>query len=241
MDFIVIWRTNGAQSLWHKYLGPFMSSLCHLCKLSSIILSNNSINQTLPLHNISRCNNLKHLDPSEKLLTGPLPNTLPLLPNFRYLNVTGSNFSAPFSSPMEPCRSSPLSITFLKALYLPLWATSPPWKCSTSPTTCFPWVRSLQSWGTSPTSRYSANATLSVWFLTPSEDSRSSGTWTLRWTASTTVLSRKTRCPASCLGEPVLHARMWLFGTILIVSVLVVFSLVWFYFKQLNFFIRTPQ
>ncbi|XP_061353616.1 receptor-like protein kinase HSL1 [Gastrolobium bilobum] len=75
--------------------GPFPPSiLCRLPNLTSIILFNNSINQTLSDH-ITLCNNLVHLDLSQNLLTGPLPNTLPLLPNLKYLDLTGNNFSGP--------------------------------------------------------------------------------------------------------------------------------------------------
>ncbi|XP_027359159.1 receptor-like protein kinase HSL1 [Abrus precatorius] len=75
--------------------GPFPASLlCRLPNLTSIILFNNSINQTLPL-DISLCTSLLHLDLSQNLLTGALPHTLSLLPNLRYLDLTGNNFSGP--------------------------------------------------------------------------------------------------------------------------------------------------
>ncbi|CAJ1961774.1 unnamed protein product [Sphenostylis stenocarpa] len=75
--------------------GPFSATfLCRLPNLTSIILFNNSINQTLPLQ-ISLCTSLLHLDLSQNLLTGTLPHSLPLLPNLRYLDLTGNNFSGP--------------------------------------------------------------------------------------------------------------------------------------------------
>ncbi|XP_027931865.1 receptor-like protein kinase HSL1 [Vigna unguiculata] len=75
--------------------GPFSATfLCRLPNLTSIILFNNSINQTLPLQ-ISLCTPLLHLDLSQNLLTGTLPHTLPLLPSLRYLDLTGNNFSGP--------------------------------------------------------------------------------------------------------------------------------------------------
>ncbi|KAG4384225.1 hypothetical protein GLYMA_13G235000v4 [Glycine max] len=75
--------------------GPFSASLlCRLPNLTSIILFNNSINQTLPLQ-ISLCTPLLHLDLSQNLLTGFLPHTLPLLPNLLHLDLTGNNFSGP--------------------------------------------------------------------------------------------------------------------------------------------------
>ncbi|WVY94610.1 hypothetical protein V8G54_033698 [Vigna mungo] len=75
--------------------GPFSANfLCRLPNLTSIILFNNSINQTLPLQ-ISLCTPLLHLDLSQNLLTGTLPYTLPLLPSLRYLDLTGNNFSGP--------------------------------------------------------------------------------------------------------------------------------------------------
>ncbi|KAK7327831.1 hypothetical protein VNO77_21924 [Canavalia gladiata] len=75
--------------------GPFSPSLlCRLPNLTSIILFNNSINQTLPL-DISLCTSLLHLDLAQNLLTGALPHTLSLLSNLRYLDLTGNNFSGP--------------------------------------------------------------------------------------------------------------------------------------------------
>ncbi|KAF7803405.1 receptor-like protein kinase HSL1 [Senna tora] len=75
--------------------GPFPASiLCRLTNLTSLTLSNNSINDTLPSE-ISLCRNLLHLDLSQNLLTGPLPPTLSDLPNLRYLDLTGNNFSGP--------------------------------------------------------------------------------------------------------------------------------------------------
>ncbi|XP_020230888.1 receptor-like protein kinase HSL1 [Cajanus cajan] len=75
--------------------GPFLPSLlCRLPNLSSIIMYNNSINESLPLQ-ISLCTSLTHLDLSQNLLTGLLPHTLPLLPNLLHLDLTGNNFSGP--------------------------------------------------------------------------------------------------------------------------------------------------
>ncbi|CAK9171606.1 unnamed protein product [Ilex paraguariensis] len=71
--------------------GPFPSFLCRLRSLSSISLSNNSINM-LPA-TISTCQNLTLLDLSQNLLVGPIPPTLSDLPNLRYLNLDGNNFS----------------------------------------------------------------------------------------------------------------------------------------------------
>ncbi|XP_004485839.1 uncharacterized protein [Cicer arietinum] len=73
--------------------GPLPTSiLCRLTNLTSLILTNNSINQTLPLE-ISLCTSLTHLDLSQNLLTGTLPHTLSLLSNLRYLDLTANNFS----------------------------------------------------------------------------------------------------------------------------------------------------
>ncbi|XP_061341596.1 receptor-like protein kinase HSL1 [Gastrolobium bilobum] len=75
--------------------GPFSTSiLCHLTNLTSIILYNNAINNTLSLE-ISQCTSLVHLDLSQNLLTGTLPHTLSHLSNLQYLDLTGNNFSGP--------------------------------------------------------------------------------------------------------------------------------------------------
>ncbi|WJX26684.1 hypothetical protein P8452_15574 [Trifolium repens] len=73
--------------------GPLPTSiLCRLTNLTTLILTNNSINQTLPL-DISLCTSLTHLDLSQNLLTGTLPHTLSNLVNLRYLDLTANNFS----------------------------------------------------------------------------------------------------------------------------------------------------
>ncbi|RHN71990.1 putative protein kinase RLK-Pelle-LRR-XI-1 family [Medicago truncatula] len=73
--------------------GPLQTStLCRLTNLTTLILTNNLINQTLPL-DISTCTSLTHLDLSNNLLIGTLPHTLTHLPNLRYLDLTANNFS----------------------------------------------------------------------------------------------------------------------------------------------------
>lgn len=64
--------------------GPFSTSICRrLPSLSVLSLANNSINSSLP-DSISLCRNLIYLDLSQNLLQGPIPYTLPDLPNLRY-------------------------------------------------------------------------------------------------------------------------------------------------------------
>ncbi|XP_059281964.1 receptor-like protein kinase HSL1 [Lycium ferocissimum] len=72
--------------------GPFPVFLCHLPLLSSLSLSNNLINSTLPL-TISECRSLTYLDLSQNLLGGTIPEAIADLPYLRYLNLSGCSFS----------------------------------------------------------------------------------------------------------------------------------------------------
>ncbi|XP_060188063.1 receptor-like protein kinase HSL1 [Lycium barbarum] len=72
--------------------GPFPVFLCHLPFLSSLSLSNNSINSSLP-RTISECRSLTYLDLSQNLLSGTIPEAIADLPYLRYLNLNGCSFS----------------------------------------------------------------------------------------------------------------------------------------------------
>ncbi|KAL6553997.1 Serine/threonine-protein kinase hsl1 [Orobanche minor] len=77
--------------------GPFPVVLCRLPYLSTISLSNNYINESLPL-SISSCRSLVYLDLSQNLLAGPIPATLSDLHSLRYLNLEANNFSGDIPS-----------------------------------------------------------------------------------------------------------------------------------------------
>ncbi|KAH6780632.1 HAESA-like 1 [Perilla frutescens var. hirtella] len=72
--------------------GPFPISLCRLPSLSSLSLSYNFINSSIPT-SISACRSLVTLDLSQNLLAGPLPPTISDLPFLRYLNLDGNSIS----------------------------------------------------------------------------------------------------------------------------------------------------
>ncbi|ESQ54400.1 hypothetical protein EUTSA_v10024311mg [Eutrema salsugineum] len=75
-------------------VGPFPSILCHLPSLSYLSLYNNSINGSLSGDDFTACRNLGHLDLSENLLVGSIPESLPFkLPNLRNLYISGNNLS----------------------------------------------------------------------------------------------------------------------------------------------------
>ncbi|OIW21001.1 hypothetical protein TanjilG_27346 [Lupinus angustifolius] len=74
--------------------GPFPTSICLLPSLSSLSLSFNNLNSSLPSSTFSSgCARLRHLDFSQNILTGPIPNTLSSLPNLIYLDLSFNNFS----------------------------------------------------------------------------------------------------------------------------------------------------
>ncbi|QHN81004.1 hypothetical protein S83_068947 [Arachis hypogaea] len=102
--------------------GPFPShSLCRLRNLTTLILFNNSINDTLP-SDISLCRSLLHLDLSQNLLTGPLPHSLSLLPNLRHLDLAGNNFSGP----IPPSFGAFQKLQVISLVYNLLEGTIPP-------------------------------------------------------------------------------------------------------------------
>ncbi|XP_020575152.1 receptor-like protein kinase HSL1 [Phalaenopsis equestris] len=78
--------------------GPFPSSLCSLPNLSFISLSLNYINSSLPSSSLLPCTSLTHLDLSQNLLVGVLPDSLPSLPSLLYLDLSGNNFSGAIPS-----------------------------------------------------------------------------------------------------------------------------------------------
>ncbi|KAL1560277.1 Serine/threonine-protein kinase hsl1 [Salvia divinorum] len=73
--------------------GPFPSILCRLKNLISISFYDNFVNSTLRADDVLSCQSLEHLDLAQNYLTGQLPATLPDLPNLKYLDLTGNNFS----------------------------------------------------------------------------------------------------------------------------------------------------
>ncbi|KAJ6826748.1 receptor-like protein kinase HSL1 [Iris pallida] len=75
--------------------GPFPPVLCRLPNLSSLSLSLNYINSTLPPSSLLPCPSLARLDLSQNLLVGPLPSSLPSLPSLAYLDLSANNFTGP--------------------------------------------------------------------------------------------------------------------------------------------------
>ncbi|XP_061352364.1 receptor-like protein kinase HSL1 [Gastrolobium bilobum] len=73
--------------------GPFPSSLCRLQSLTSLSLSNNYINSTLPAVAIAGFRSLRHLDLSMNNLVGPIPDTLSQITTLRSLDLSYNNFS----------------------------------------------------------------------------------------------------------------------------------------------------
>ncbi|KAL8468113.1 hypothetical protein ACS0TY_031375 [Phlomoides rotata] len=73
--------------------GPFPSVLCRLSSLSFISFYDNFINSTLRDDDVVLCQSLEHLDLAQNYLTGELPAGLADLPNLKYLDLTGNNFS----------------------------------------------------------------------------------------------------------------------------------------------------
>jgi Leucine-rich repeat (LRR) protein len=74
-------------------LGPFPSSLCHLANLTSLSLASNYINSTLNSSSLQLCQSLTHLDLSQNLLVGLLPDALAELPSLVHLDLSGNSFS----------------------------------------------------------------------------------------------------------------------------------------------------
>ncbi|XP_013600875.1 PREDICTED: receptor-like protein kinase 5 [Brassica oleracea var. oleracea] len=75
-------------------VGPFPSILCRLPSLSFLSLYNNSINGSLSGDDFASCRNLIHLNLSENLLVGSIPESLPFkLPNLRRFGISGNNLS----------------------------------------------------------------------------------------------------------------------------------------------------
>ncbi|KAG1334980.1 receptor-like protein kinase HSL1 [Cocos nucifera] len=78
-------------------VGPFPTALCRLPSLSSLSLSNNYINSSLPDSSLRPCSSLSHLNLSLNNLVGPLPAALASLPALLYLDLSSNNFSGPIS------------------------------------------------------------------------------------------------------------------------------------------------
>ncbi|CAL9093869.1 unnamed protein product [Musa acuminata var. zebrina] len=76
-------------------IGPFPASLCRLPNLAFLSLSANYINSSLPDSAVVPCDALAHLDLSQNLLVGSLPDALAALPALTYLDLTGNNFTGP--------------------------------------------------------------------------------------------------------------------------------------------------
>lgn len=72
--------------------GPLPIILCRLPYLSSLSLSDNFINASLP-SDISTCQNLTELDLSQNLLNGSVPGSLSKLPNLRSLDLSYNSFT----------------------------------------------------------------------------------------------------------------------------------------------------
>ncbi|CAL9099751.1 unnamed protein product [Musa textilis] len=75
--------------------GPFPASFCRLPNLAFLSLSLNNINSSLPDSAVAPCAALAHLDLSQNLLVGPLPDALAALPSLAHVDLTGNNFSGP--------------------------------------------------------------------------------------------------------------------------------------------------
>ncbi|WOL02219.1 hypothetical protein Cni_G10938 [Canna indica] len=73
--------------------GPFPASLCRLTNLAFLSLSWNYINSSLTDSALAPCAALAHLDLSQNLLVGRLPDALAALPSLTYLDLTGNNFT----------------------------------------------------------------------------------------------------------------------------------------------------
>ncbi|KAG6480464.1 receptor-like protein kinase HSL1 [Zingiber officinale] len=75
--------------------GPFPAALCRLPNLAFLSLSFNYINSSLSDSALAPCAVLTHLDLSQNLLVGRLPDALAALPYLTYLDLSGNNFSGP--------------------------------------------------------------------------------------------------------------------------------------------------
>ncbi|PKU71079.1 receptor-like protein kinase HSL1 [Dendrobium catenatum] len=73
--------------------GPFPAAICRLPNLSVVNLSLNYINSTLLNSSLLPCRSLTHLDLSQNLLVGSLPDSLASLSLLRYLDVSANNFT----------------------------------------------------------------------------------------------------------------------------------------------------
>ncbi|KAL6329898.1 hypothetical protein AAG906_039813 [Vitis piasezkii] len=72
--------------------GPFPSFLCRLPFLSSIDLSNNSIDSSVAV-DFGACQHIKSLNLSDNLLVGSIPASLSRISDLRELVLSGNNFS----------------------------------------------------------------------------------------------------------------------------------------------------
>ncbi|XP_038887942.1 receptor-like protein kinase HSL1 [Benincasa hispida] len=72
--------------------GPFPTFICRLPSLSSLSLSNNTINASLP-DDVASCSSLHSLNLSQNLLAGSIPDALSKISNLRSLDLSGNNFS----------------------------------------------------------------------------------------------------------------------------------------------------
>ncbi|KAG6477102.1 receptor-like protein kinase HSL1 [Zingiber officinale] len=74
-------------------VGPFPAALCRLPNLAFLSLSYNYINSSLSDSALAPCAALAHLDLSQNVLVGRLPDALAALPSLAYLDLSGNNFS----------------------------------------------------------------------------------------------------------------------------------------------------
>ncbi|OIW08345.1 hypothetical protein TanjilG_03021 [Lupinus angustifolius] len=78
--------------------GPFPISLCRIPSLTSLSLSNNFINSSLPSLTFPNCRTLRHLNLSQNTLIGRIPHSLSRISSLQHLDLSFNNLSGPIPS-----------------------------------------------------------------------------------------------------------------------------------------------